>query len=345
MTKPILSVLNGQSIDTIPFWYMRQAGRYLPEYRELRKTAGSFLDMCFNPEFATEVTLQPLRRFNMEAAILFADILLIPQALGQDLKFIPGTGPVLTPVRDYNAVSELYFDTDKLHAHMAPVYQTVANLADALPADKTLIGFAGAPWTVATYMVEGGSSKDFQHIKKFMYTDPKGFSRLIDMIVEATAAYLIKQIDAGAEVVQIFDSWAGALPEGPFDSWSIAPTRKLVEKIRAAHPGVPIIGFPKGAGMLYPRYVRETGVTAVSFDHTLPLSFVRDEIQPLCPVQGGLDNGALLAGGDGMISAADNIIKTLSGGPFIFNLGHGVIKDTPPEHVAALSEYIKSVRV
>jgi len=324
---------------------MRQAGRYLPEYRSLRKEAGSFLDLCYNPDFAVEVTLQPIRRFDMDAAILFSDILITPHALGQKLEFVTGKGPQLDPIRNRAELGKINFDPVSFHQATSAVYETVKRLSSELGDDKTLIGFAGAPWTVATYMVEGGSSKDFQHIKKFAYSDPEGFQQLIDLLVETTVAYLIKQVDNGAETLQIFDSWAGVLGTAAFERWVIAPTRQLIDKIRVVHPDIPIIGFPKGVGLYYPDYARKTGITAVSFDHTLPLDFVRDQLQSICPVQGGLDNGALLAGGSAMLEQADRIIEALSGGPFIFNLGHGVIKETPPEHVAALSAHLKSVNV
>ena len=340
-----LKNLNGQPSDRVPFWFMRQAGRYLPEYMALRKTAGSFLDMAYNPDFAVEVTMQPIRRFDMDAAILFSDILTVPHALGQHLEFITGKGPQLEPIRNVEALERLTFDPPEFHKFLEPVYESVRRLSALLPDEKSLIGFAGAPWTVATYMVEGGSSKDFKYTKSFAYGDPAGFQKLMDMLVEATAAYLIKQADNGAAALQIFDSWSGVLPPEAFEQWVIAPTKKLTGLIRAAHPDIPLIGFPKGAGLLYPAYAERSGASVLAFDQTLPLDYVRDHLQVKMPVQGALDNGLLLTGGAPMLRAAEQIIDTLAGGPFVFNLGHGVIKETPPEHVAALSEFIKSVKL
>ena len=340
-----LKTLNGQASDQVPFWFMRQAGRYLPEYMELRKTAGSFLDMAYNPDFAVEVTLQPIRRFDMDAAILFSDILTVPHALGQHLEFVTGKGPQLEPIRGASDLTRLDFDRTKFHTFLEPVYETVTRLRSALGDDKTLIGFAGAPWTVATYMVEGGSSKDFKYTKSFAYGDPDGFQMLMDLLVDATAEYLIKQADAGAQTLQIFDSWSGVLPEAAFQRWVMAPTARLVQLIRAAHPDIPIIGFPKGAGHYLLPYAEQTGITALAFDQTVPLSYVRDRLQTQLPVQGALDNGLLLTGGAPMLKAAEELLETLGGKPFIFNLGHGVIKETPPEHVAELSAFIKQARV
>lgn len=345
MTKLFLQAINGQKTKKVPFWFMRQAGRYLPEYMALRKDAGSFLDMAYNPDFAIEVTLQPIRRFDMDAAILFSDILTIPHALGQHLEFITGKGPQLDPIRSAKDLNKLKFDPLKFHSHLKPVYQTVSGLASALADDKTLIGFSGAPWTVATYMVEGGSSKDFKYTKSFAASDPEGFQNMMDMLVDATAEYLIHQINYGAECVQIFDSWAGVLNEPMFEKWVIAPTKRLIERVRAVHPHTPIIGFPKGAGLMYRHYADQTGITAIAFDQSLPLNYVRDELQSKMCVQGALDNGLLLAGGKPMLEEAERIIDALKGGPFVFNLGHGVIKETPPEHVAELSAYLKSVEL
>lgn len=342
MTKLFLQAINGQKTNKVPFWFMRQAGRYLPEYMQLRKTAGSFLDLAYDPDFAVEVTLQPIHRFDMDAAILFSDILTVPHALGQPLEFVPGRGPVLDPVRSASDLKRLDFDPESFHSHLDPVYETVSRLSRALPGDKTLIGFSGAPWTVATYMVEGGSSKDFKHTKSFAARDPEGFQRLMDLLVDSTAEYLNRQISKGAETVQIFDSWAGVLNTPMFEKWVIAPTAKLVKRIRAVHPDIPVIGFPKGAGLMYKTYAEKTGITALAFDQSLPLDHVRDHLQPMMCVQGALDNGLLLAGGQPMLDEAARIIDHLKDGPFVFNLGHGVIKETPPEHVATLSNFIKS---
>ena len=253
--KNILQVLSGDTVSSPPVWLMRQAGRFLPEYRAIRKNVPSFLDLCYTPELAIEVTLQPIRRFGFDAAILFSDILVVPHGLGQNVWFVEGEGPKLTPIRRISDIDAL--QPEALHETVSPVYETVRGLRQKLPSETTLIGFAGAPWTVATYMIEGGSSKDFFQVKKWAYADPVGFGRLIDVLVEATAAYLIEQVNAGAEVVQLFDSWAGVLPEDMFRRWVIEPTIDLVAKIRVVHPDIPIIGFPKGAGLNYRAYAAE----------------------------------------------------------------------------------------
>ncbi|WP_207456001.1 uroporphyrinogen decarboxylase [Azospirillum sp. SYSU D00513] len=335
----MLAALAGETRQRPPFWLMRQAGRYLPEYRELRAKAGSFLDLCYNPAFATEVTLQPLRRYGMDAAILFSDILVVPHALGQPLDYVEGEGPKLDPVRNAEGLSRL--SAAELHERLAPVYETVRRLTRELPEDTTLIGFAGAPWTVACYMVEGGGTKEFAHVKRWAYGDPQGFQALIDLLVDATVDYLSAQIEAGAEAVQVFDSWAGVLPADPFRRWVIEPTRRIVERLRARHPGVPVIGFPRGAGLFYVEYVEKTGVTAVGLDTTLPTDWAARELQTRLPVQGNLDPIMLAAGGDALRTAATGILADLAGGPFVFNLGHGVIQTTPPDHVAELARLIK----
>jgi len=324
---------------------MRQAGRYLPEYRKIRAEAGGFLTLCYTPELAAEVTLQPVRRFGVDAAILFSDILVIPQALGQEVRFEEGEGPRLAPIRDSAGVSALQSAAgaaaDGFEETLGPVYETVRRVSKALPGGCSLIGFAGAPWTVATYMVEGGTSRDFHTVKRWALADPDGFEKLIDVLVEATVAYLNRQIDAGASVVQLFDSHTGVLPEGAFARWSIAPARRIVEQVRSRHPGVPIIGFPRGAGINYERYIRETGVTAVGLDSAVPLSWARTILQPMLPVQGNLDPVLLLNGGAPMEAAVREILSVLGSGPLIFNLGHGVIKETPPDHVAALIDCVR----
>lgn len=345
MPKILKETLQGQRPSRPPFWFMRQAGRYLPEYMELRAKAGDFLTMCYTPDFALEVTLQPLRRFDMDGAILFSDILVVPHALGQEVGFVTGHGPVLERLKTQNDIESLAYNEDRFDTHMDPVYEAVTKISQALPADKTLIGFAGAPWTVATYMIEGGSSKDFSRVKSLAYKDPEVFAFLMDNLVTATSHYLIKQIEAGADVVQVFDSWASALSAEQFKTWSIEPMKRIVNNVKAASPETPIIGFPKGVGCNYTSYIEQTGVDAVCFDHSLPLDFVRDQLQSRCVVQGGLDNAALLAGGPSMMDAAEAIVEALKRKPFVFNLGHGVIKETPPEHVAELSEYLKSVQV
>ncbi|MDP6708907.1 MAG: uroporphyrinogen decarboxylase [Alphaproteobacteria bacterium] len=340
--KRLLRVLAGLPVDRPPFWFMRQAGRYLGEYRRVRGEAGSFLELCYAPELAEEVTLQPIRRFHPDAAILFADILLVPEAMGQELAFREGEGPVLTPIRDVSALQAL--EPEGLHERLAPIYETVARLARSLPDDVALIGFAGAPWTVATYMVEGGGSPDQRLAKRWAFEDPAGFGRLIDLLVEATVAYLAAQVRAGAEVLQLFDTWSGSLPETAFARWCIEPTRRVVDGLRAAGIGVPIIGFPRGAGVGYRAFAERSGVDGVSFDSSLPLDWVQAELQPHVAVQGNLDPQVLVVGGEAMRREASRIMEQLAAGRFIFNLGHGIVPETPPEHVEALAEIVRGWR-
>ncbi len=317
----------------MPFWLMRQAGRYLPEYRELRAKAGSFLDLCFNPEWATEVTLQPLRRFDMDAAILFSDILVVPYALGQNLTFVEGEGPKLGTLPDLHVVDWAAFD-----AKLAPVYETVKRVRAALPPHKTLIGFAGAPWTIACYMIEGGAGGgEFIKAKTHAFSAPEKFDALIGTLVEATAHYLIAQVKAGADAVQIFDSWAGLLPDAQFTRWVVKPTQRIVELLRKAGVTAPIIGFPRRAGAFYAGYAAATGVDGVGLDQYQPIASLGR-----AALQGNLDPVALLTGGRALEEEATRILNAARGLPFIFNLGHGVIKETPPAHVAQLSAIIKA---
>ncbi|HEX4112493.1 MAG TPA: uroporphyrinogen decarboxylase [Stellaceae bacterium] len=337
--KPILRALLGETLPVPPIWLMRQAGRYLPEYRAVRETVGGFLDLCLTPELAAEVTLQPVRRFALDAAILFSDILIVPYALGQALDYRDGEGPVLTPIRTAAAIAAL--DDSDVAGRVAPVWRTVERVKRALNDHVTLIGFAGAPWTVASYMVEGGTSRDFTAVKSWAITDPDAFAALIERLVAATIVYLDGQIHAGAEVIQLFDSWAGILPETAFRRWVIAPTRAIVAALRQAHPDVPIIGFPRGAGLMYRDYVAETGVTALGLDQTVPLAIARDTLQSQGAVQGNLDPLLLVAGGGAMAAATRDIVAAFGTGPFIFNLGHGVLPTTPPAHVQALIEQVR----
>lgn len=339
-TKPMLAALRGQVQARPPFWLMRQAGRYLPEYRQTRADAGGFLDLCLNPALACEVTLQPLRRYGMDAAILFSDILIVPWALGQGLRFAEGEGPVLDPVRDGAALARL--DLDGLHRRAEPIYETVSRIRAALDERTALIGFAGAPWTVACYMVEGGGSKEYAHVKRFAYADPAGFQALMDLLVTASIEYLSAQVRAGAEILQIFDSWAGALSAADFQRFSVEPTRRIVEALKQRHPGVPIIGFPRLAGLNLQSYVAQTGVDAVSLDPSVPPEWAASQLQPRLAVQGNLDPVLLLAGGAALDAAANHLLDVLGGGPFIFNLGHGIIKETPPAHVAQLADLIRA---
>ncbi len=337
--KLLLRALAGETLDHPPFWLMRQAGRYLPEYRALRQGAADFFDMCLTPERAVEATLQPIRRFGMDAAILFSDILVIPHALGRAVAFREGEGPVLEPLRTRKEAAALMVEgaVDRLGA----VYEAVTQVAAALPAACALIGFAGAPWTVATYMVEGRSSRDFATVKRWALADEDGFGVLIDRLVEATSAHLIAQIAAGAEAVQLFDSWAGVLPESAFRRYVIAPTARIVAAVHARHPGVPIIGFPRGAGLMYRAYVLETGVSAIGLDSAVPCSIAQRTLQSLVPIQGNLDPILLVNGGTAMAEAVAAIRASFGAGPFVFNLGHGVVPETPVENVAYLAELLR----
>lgn len=342
--KRFLDVLNRQAVDRVPLWFMRQAGRYLPEYRELRAKKGGFLDMAYDPQAACEVTMQPIRRYAMDAAIIFSDILVIPHALGQHLEFVAGEGPKLDPIRDAEALNKLNYSN--FAKTLEPVYEALRQTRSALASEgfneTALIGFAGSPWTVATYMVEGGGSKDFMQVKKLMFQQPDVFAGMIDLLVEATSAYLIEKANAGAECLQLFDSWSGALDSDGFKRWVIRPTQQIVANVKAAHPHIPIIGFPKGAGQSYLAYVSETGVDGVGLDTAVNTKWAAGALQNQMPVQGNLDPIALLAGGDSMKMAAERIIGDLSDGPFVFNLGHGINKETPPEHVEQLVEFVRN---
>jgi len=335
--KPLLRALAGERLNRPPWWLMRQAGRFLPEYRALRARASDFVDFCLNPELAAEATLQPVRRFGMDAAIVFADILLVPMALGQKLSF-GEDGPQLEAIADHGAVGRLR--EDEIASRLEPVCETIRRCRAALPDQTSLIGFAGAPWTVATYMVEGGGSRDFLRVKSWAYRDPEGFQALINLLIEATIAYLAMQIAAGADAVQLFDSWAGVLPEAGFARWVIEPTRRITSALRARFPEVPVIGFPRGAGLMYERYAAESGGTALSLDTAVPTGFARDRLQTRLPVQGNLDPILLVTGGAALEGAVNEIRTALAQGPFIFNLGHGVVPQTPPENVAALARLL-----
>ena len=342
MTKILLETLRGNPSERVPFWYMRQAGRYLPEYREVRSTTSSFMEFCYSPDKAAEVTMQPIRRYGMDGAILFADILVVPDGLGQNVWFEAGHGPKLTPVNNQDSFDKLALKG--FHDKVGAVYETVRKLKSTLPSDVTLIGFAGAPWTVATYMIEGAGSKDHAAARQMGYRDPDLFNRLLDLLVDATATYLIRQIEAGADVVQIFDSWSAALPTSAFEDWVIKPTRAIVEKVKAVHPETPIIGFPRLSGAMLPAFVEGTGVDAVSLDTGVPLDWAAETVQMKVCVQGNLDPHMVVAGGDRMIHEAGHILDTLSGGAHIFNLGHGFVPQTPPENVAKLSTFVKNYR-
>ena len=339
MNKSFLNVLKGNRCGPTPIWLMRQAGRYLPEYRELRARAGGFLDLCYTPKFAVEVTLQPIVRYGFDAAILFSDILVVPDGLGQDVSFVEGTGPILKPVRSIEEVNSL--STDGLLETLAPVYEAITRLTEKLELETALVGFAGAPWTVACYMVEGGTSRDFHAVKSFSYSDARGFGRLIDLLTEATIIHLSAQVEAGVDAVQLFESHAGVLPEPEFLTWVVEPIRQIVGALRKRWPDLPIIGFPKGAGPLYVTFAERTGVTAVSLDTSLPLDWAMKVLPAGMPVQGNIDPVYLLTGGDEMDRAVERIIVSCQDRPHIFNLGHGVDKQTNPESVQRLVSKVR----
>ena len=337
-TKPLLRALSGETLSMPPWWLMRQAGRYLSEYRQIRAKARDFVELCLNPALAAELTLQPVRRYDMDGAILFSDILMLPHALGQKLAYHEGLGPVLEPIEDHRGIVRL--DLDRAISRLEPVLETVQRVSEALGPRTALIGFAGSPWTVATYMVEGGSSKDFRRVKSWAYRDPQGFGALIKVLIEGTIKHLAGQIEAGAELVQLFDSWAGILPEEEFGRWVIEPTRQIVTALKRRFPDCPVIGFPRAAGLLYERYVTESGVDGIGLDTAVPASYARDRLQRLVPIQGNLDPVLLHLGGAALEKAVRELRRALGGGPYVFNLGHGVLPDTPPEHVATLARLL-----
>ena len=339
--KPLLAVLAGKRRDPPPMWMMRQAGRYLPEYRKLRQDKGSFLDLVYDAEAATEVTLQPLKRFpQLDAAILFSDILIVPFAIGQNLTFVTGEGPRLTPP----LVGAKLDDLTPYLARLEPVYETVRKVTAALGKDKALIGFAGSPWTVATYMVAGQGSREQAEARRLAYADAVKFRELIARIEAVTLDYLSRQVEAGAEALQLFDSWAGSLSPAQFEQWVIAPTARLVSALRERHPNVPVIGFPKGAGSKLAAYARETRVSAVGLDETVEPTWAAKELPQGLPVQGNLDPLALVAGGEALDSAAERILDAFADRPHIFNLGHGILPDTPIAHVEQLIAAVKGAR-
>ena len=349
-TKRLLRVLKGEAVWPPPIWLMRQAGRYLPEFRAMRAQA-DFITRCMTPDIATELTLQPIRRFGMDGAILFSDILILPWAMGQSLRFEEGVGPVLEPVRTPADLARL--DPSRVAERTAPVMEALRRLRAALDApgslgvaqggQTTLLGFAGSPFTVACYMVEGGGSKEFAITRGMAYSEPALFDRLIDQLTQSTATMLCDQIAAGAEAVMLFDSWAGLLPPAQFARQVIAPTRAIVQAIRARYPEVPIIGFPRLGGLLVGRYAAETGVSAVALDTGADLALAAELLPDGMVMQGNLDPLCLIAGGAALEQAADAIRETMRGRPHIFNLGHGVLPQTPPEHVGALVERVRRV--
>jgi uroporphyrinogen decarboxylase len=343
MLKPLLRALSGEAVWPPPLWLMRQAGRYLPEYREVRAKAGDFISLCINPPLAAEVTLQPIRRYGMDAAILFSDILMLPWALGYGLRFAEGEGPVLPPLRDAATLATL--DPSRVPAAITPILETVrrvrADLDTTRPGETALIGFAGAPFTVACYMVEGHGSKEFAAVRTMAYRDPALFGGLMDLLTEATIVYLAAQIDAGAEAVMLFDSWAGVLSPLLFRAHVIAPAARIVAALRERYPDVPVIGFPRLGGLLIGEYARVTGVQGLGLDTTIDPALASRLVSAPVALQGNLDPLAVEAGGPAMREAVGNILGAMRGRPFVFNLGHGIVPATPPAHVGDLVELVR----
>ena len=340
-SRKIMDVLNGKKFEKPPVWLMRQAGRYLPEYREIRKQAGSFLEVCYNPELAIEVSIQPIRRFGFDASILFSDILVVPDALGREVRFVEGEGPRLEPI-DAVEIAKLVeaYDRDAALAHLKPVLETVSGLRGELPKQTTLLGFCGAPWTVATYMIAGRGTPDQAPARLFSYSNPDAFARLLELLSDISADYLISQLKAGADAVQIFDSWAGVLGEKDFERWCIAPVKRLVDRVRKELPDAKIIGFPKGAGEFYSTYRQKTGVDALGLDWTVSNNLGRS-LQKDGAVQGNLDPMKIIAGGKALDSGIDDILEAFGNGPHIFNLGHGITPQAPISHVEQLVKRIR----
>ncbi len=340
--KSFMRALAGETRMPPPIWLMRQAGRYLPEYRATRAKARSFLDFCLTPELAVEATLQPIRRFGFDAAILFSDIMIVPHALGQKVWFEEGRGPCLEPVRSVEDMRSLSLGAFQNAA--APVYEIARGIKGQLDSQTAFIGFAGAPWTVVCYMVEGSGSRDYAKVKGWAYGDPEGFQTLLDLVVDATVIYLESQVAAGAEALQLFDSWAGALPAAEMRRWCLEPARRIIRQLKDKCPDVPVILFPRGAGLVYRDFARDSGADAVSLDSSLPLAWARDELQSRIAVQGNLDPIYLVAGGEALERAAREVLEALAGGPFVFNLGSGIVPDARPEHVARLVELVRGWR-
>ncbi|MBI0434832.1 uroporphyrinogen decarboxylase [Roseomonas sp. KE0001] len=341
-SKPLLRALAGEAIWPPPFWLMRQAGRYLPEYRQLRAQAGDFIRLCTTPELAAEVTLQPLRRYGMDGAILFSDILMLPWAMGQGLRYAEGEGPLLEPLRDAAAIAAL--DPEGARARIAPILETVARVRAGLAQEApraALIGFAGSPFTVACYMVEGRGGGEFAQARRMAYGDPILFGKLIRILVDSTVDYLLAQAEAGAEALMLFDSWAGLLPPAQFRRWSIEPAAAIVRGIRKVRPDIPLIGFPRLAGPLLVEYAQRVGAEAVAMDTGMDPRWAAAQVPAQVTLQGNLDPQALVAGGAALEAEARAILAAMRGRPFVFNLGHGVVPPTPPEHVAALARLIR----
>jgi uroporphyrinogen decarboxylase len=337
--RRLLEPFAGKSPTPPPVWLMRQAGRHLPEYHEVRAKAGGFFDLCYTPDLAAEVTLQPVRRYGLDAAIVFSDILVVPQALGQQVEFVEGSGPRLEAIRTQRDLARL--NPRATHAKFDLVFETVAKVRQRLPNEVALIGFCGAPWTVATYMAGGGSTQRQADAQNWSRADPSGFGALIEKLVDVSVEYLAGQVAAGADVVQIFDTWAGRLAGEEFERWIVQPTKTLAARMKERYPKIPVIGFPLGAGAALPAYVSATGVDGIGCDATVPVDFISRELSGRVVVQGNLDPLLLLAGGVEMERQAEKIVAALGGKPFIFNLGHGILPQTPPENVARLVRLIR----
>lgn len=338
--KTILRALAGETLPTPPIWMMRQAGRYLPEYKATRAKAGDFLSLCYNSDLATEVTLQPLRRYDFDAAILFADILLLPQALGADLWFVTGEGPRLSTITDRAGFDKLK-PVSEIHETLNPIYQTVRNLAGELPRDITLIGFAGAPWTVATYMIAGKGTPDQGPAHALMAENPEVFEGIINTLTEGTIEYLSAQIEAGAEVVKIFDSWAGSLKGDAFERYSVAPIRRIITELKTRHPGIPVIAFPRQAGDAYIGFHAATGADCVAVDESVSPDWVAENVQKDGCVQGNLKSSHMVTGGEDLVRETRQIVEALKHGPHIFNLGHGITPDANPDNVQIMIDTIR----
>jgi uroporphyrinogen decarboxylase len=342
VNKSILDVLDHRQRIPPPVWLMRQAGRYLPEYRAVREKAGDFLRLCFTPELAAEVTMQPIRRFGFDAAILFSDILVVPHALGQPVRYTVGEGPQLDAIADRAGLDRLKAELDQ--EALEPIYETIRKVKASLDPRTALLGFCGAPWTVASYMIAGHGTPDQAPARQFAYRDADGFAALVDKLVDASASYLIRQLQAGVDAVQIFDTWAGVLPAEEFRRWCIEPTQRIVAKVRAEVSGAKIIGFPRGVGTALLRYVEEVPVDAIGLDWTVDLLFARNQIQWRMPVQGNLDPLVLVCGGVALDRAVDAVLEAFSERPFIFNLGHGILPETPIAHVEQMLARVRGAR-
>ena len=336
--KLLLRALSGETLPVPPVWMMRQAGRYLPEYRETRAKAGDFLSLCYTPELAAEVTLQPIRRYGFDAAILFADILLVPQALGLDLWFVTGEGPRLSPI----ATADALLPAGEVHETLGPIYETVRILSRELPPEVALIGFAGAPWTVATYMIAGRGTPDQGPAHRLKDADRAAFETILARVEDATVAYLTAQIEAGAEVVKLFDSWAGSLGGADFDRYSVQPMRRIAAALKSRHPGVPVIAFPRGAGARYDGLHEAIGADCIALDDGIGADWAASHVQPGGCVQGNLASRHLVTGGEALVAETRAIVSALSGGPHVFNLGHGITPDADPANVAKMIEAIRS---